>query len=162
MISEHHHTLTIDCPDRVGIVAEVSAFIAGRGGWILEASHHADRDSGRFFMRNAILASSLAGGADRFAEEFAPIAQRFDMNWRLSDSSRPRRIAILVSKLEHCLIDLLYRWRAGELRCDIACVIANHNDLRGDVASDERVVLSRLPDRESIMQAIRDFLGRGR
>jgi formyltetrahydrofolate deformylase len=133
MISEHHHTLTIDCPDRVGIVAEVSAFIAGCGGWILEASHHADRDSGRFFMRNAILASSLAGGADRFAKEFAPIAQRFDMNWRLSDSSRPRRIAILVSKLEHCLIDLLYRWRAGELRCDIACVIANHNDLRGDV-----------------------------
>jgi formyltetrahydrofolate deformylase len=133
MLSERHYTLTIDCPDRVGIVADVSRFIAQRGGWILEASHHADRERGRFFMRNAILASSLAEGADRFEQAFAPIAARFEMNWRLSDSARPRRVAILVSRLDHCLIDLLYRWRAGELRCEIACVIANHEDLRGDV-----------------------------
>jgi formyltetrahydrofolate deformylase len=133
MLSEHHYTLTIDCPDRVGIVAEVSRFIAERGGWILEASHHADRERGRFFMRNAILASSLAEGADRFVQAFAPIAERFEMNWRLSDSARPRRVAILASRLDHCLVDLLYRWRAGELRCEIACVIANHEDLRGDV-----------------------------
>jgi formyltetrahydrofolate deformylase len=133
MLSERHYTLTIDCPDRVGIVADVSRFIAQRGGWILEASHHADRERGRFFMRNAILASSLAEGADRFEQAFAPIAARFEMNWRLSDSARPRRVAILVSRLDHCLIDLLYRWRAGELRCDIACVIATHDDLRTDV-----------------------------
>jgi formyltetrahydrofolate deformylase len=133
MLSERHYTLTIDCPDRVGIVAEVSRFIAEREGWILEASHHADRDSGRFFMRNAILAESLAGGADRFSAEFADIAARYAMNWRLSDSAKPRRVAILASRLDHCLIDLLYRWRAGELRCEIPCVIANHEDLRGDV-----------------------------
>ncbi|MEI7443946.1 MAG: formyltetrahydrofolate deformylase [Burkholderiales bacterium] len=133
MLSERHYTLTIDCPDRVGIVAEVSRFIAERGGWILEASHHADRESGRFFMRNAILASSLAEGRDAFVAGFGPIAERFSMNWRLSDSAVPRRVAILVSKLDHCLIDLLYRWRAGELRCEIPCVIANHDDLRRDV-----------------------------
>jgi formyltetrahydrofolate deformylase len=134
MPAERHYTLTIACPDRVGIVAEVSRFIAERGGWILEASHHADRDSGRFFMRNAILASSLSDGPDRFAQAFGPVAERCEMDWRLSDSARPRRVAILASRLEHCLIDLLYRWRAGELHCEIACVIANHEDLRGDVA----------------------------
>jgi len=133
MLSERHFTLTIDCPDRVGIVAEVSRFIAERGGWILEANHHADRVTKRFFMRNAILASSLAGGAGAFAEGFEPIARRFGMTWRLSDSAEPRRVAILVSKLDHCLVDLLYRWRAGELRCAIPCVIANHDDLRKDV-----------------------------
>ena len=133
MLSERHYTLTIDCPDRVGIVAEVSRFIAERGGWILEANHHADRERGRFFMRNAILASSLPEGRDRFADAFGPIADRFEMTWRLSDSSVPRRVALLVSKLDHCLIDLLYRWRAGELRCEIPCVIANHDDLRRDV-----------------------------
>jgi formyltetrahydrofolate deformylase len=124
MLSERHYTLTIDCPDRVGIVAEVSRFIAERGGWILEANHHADRERGRFFMRNAILASSLPEGRDRFADGFGPIADRYDMTWRLSDSAVPRRVALLVSKLDHCLIDLLYRWRAGELRCEIPCVIA--------------------------------------
>jgi formyltetrahydrofolate deformylase len=133
MPSERHYTLTIDCPDRVGIVAEVSRFIAERGGWILEANHHADRDTGRFFMRNAILASSLPDGVDRFSAEFEPIAGRFDMRWRLSDSARPRRVAIFASRLDHCLIDLLYRWRAGELRCEIPLVISNHEDLRGDV-----------------------------
>jgi len=133
MLPERHYTLTIACPDRVGIVAEVSSFIAERGGWILEANHHADRDTGRFFMRNAILAESLRDGADRFSEAFTPLAARFGMDWRLSDAARPRRVAILVSRLDHCLIDLLYRARAGELRCEIACVIANHDDLRGDV-----------------------------
>lgn len=133
MQSEHHYTLTIDCPDRVGIVAAVSTFIAERGGWILEANHHADRESGRFFMRNTLLASSLAEGAAAFARDFESLATSFQMHWRWSDSARPRRVALLVSKLDHCLIDLLYRWRAGELRCEIPCVISNHEDLRQDV-----------------------------
>jgi formyltetrahydrofolate deformylase len=133
MQAEHHYTLTIDCPDRVGIVAAVSRFIADRGGWILEANHHADRDSGRFFMRNTLLASSLPDGAAAFIQDFQSIARDFQMHWRWSDSARPRRVALLVSKLDHCLIDLLYRWRAGELHCDIPCVISNHEDLRRDV-----------------------------
>jgi len=133
MLPERHYTLSLSCPDRVGIVAEVSRFIADRGGWILEANHHADRERGRFFMRNTILASSMPDGIDRFSGEFAPIAQRFEMDWRLADSAIPPRVAILVSRFDHCLIDLLYRWRAGELRCQIACVVSNHDDLRRDV-----------------------------
>lgn len=133
MLSEHHYTLTIDCPDQVGIVAAVSRFIAERGGWILEANHHADRDSGRFFMRNTLLASSLPQGAALFRDGFESVAQAFGMNWRLHDSAKPRRVALMVSRLDHCLIDLLYRWRAKELPCDIACVISNHEDLRADV-----------------------------
>jgi formyltetrahydrofolate deformylase len=133
MNAERHFTLTIDCPDRVGIVAAVSRFIADRGGWILEANHHADRESARFFMRNTLLASSLPEGAEAFGHAFGPIAQTFGMQWRLSDSAHPKRLALLVSKLDHCLIDLLYRWRAGELQCDMACVISNHEDLRADV-----------------------------
>jgi formyltetrahydrofolate deformylase len=84
-------------------------------------------------MRNTILASSLADGADRFVADFGPIAARWEMTWRLSDSAAPRRVALLASKLDHCLVDLLYRRRAGELRCEIPCVISNHEDLRGDV-----------------------------
>jgi len=133
MISERHYTLTIDCPDRVGIVADVSRFIAERGGWILEANHHADRDTQRFFMRNTILADSLPEGIDAFSAGFGPLAQRLDMRWHLSDSAKPRRVALLASRLDHCLVDLLYRWRAGELPCEISCVISNHEDLRGDV-----------------------------
>jgi formyltetrahydrofolate deformylase len=133
MQAEHHYTLTIDCPDRVGIVAAVSAFIADRGGWILEANHHADRESGRFFMRNTLLASSLPDGAAAFTRDFQSVATAFQMRWRWSDSARPHRVALLVSKLDHCLIDLLYRWRAGELHCQIPCVISNHEDLRRDV-----------------------------
>jgi formyltetrahydrofolate deformylase len=133
MRSDRHFTLTIDCPDRVGIVAAVSQFIAERDGWILESNHHADREHGRFFMRNAILASSLPQGPDALVADFESLARRFDMRWRLSDSDRPHRVALLVSRLDHCLIDLLYRWRSGELHCEITSVISNHDDLRADV-----------------------------
>jgi formyltetrahydrofolate deformylase len=133
MTAERSYTLTISCPDRVGIVAEVSRFIASRGGWILEANHHADRDTHRFFMRNVILADSLQGGAEAFHEAFGDIATRFGMDWTLADSARRKRVVVLVSRFDHCLIDLLYRWRAGELACDIPCVISNHEDLRDDV-----------------------------
>jgi formyltetrahydrofolate deformylase len=126
-------TLTISCPDRVGIVAAVSHFIAERGGWIVEANHHADAASGRFFMRNVMRSESLAQGVDAFRRDFAAIAQRFGMDWALAESARRKRVVILVSRLDHCLVDLLYRWRSGELACDIPCVISNHPDLRAYV-----------------------------
>ena len=126
-------TLTISCPDRVGIVAAVSQFIAERGGWIVEANHHADAASGRFFMRNVMRSESLAQGVEDFRRDFAAIAQRFGMDWALAESARRKRVVILVSRLDHCLVDLLYRWRSGELPCDIPCVISNHPDLRAYV-----------------------------
>ncbi|WP_085317069.1 formyltetrahydrofolate deformylase [Derxia lacustris] len=133
MNNEHTYTLALSCPDRVGIVAAVSRFIADRQGSIVEANHHADQDTGRFFMRNVIKADSLEGSIESFVTAFGQIASGYEMNWRLSDSRQKKRVVLLVSKQDHCLVDLMYRWRSGDLACDIACVISNHDDLRGYV-----------------------------
>jgi formyltetrahydrofolate deformylase len=123
-------TLCISCPDRVGIVARVSTFLAQHGGWILESNHHADAATRRFFMRNVVRADSLPFGPEALCERFAPIAEEFDMEWRLGDSNRPSRVVLLASKADHCLVDVLHRWRSGDLQCVIPCVISNHPDLR--------------------------------
>ena len=125
------YTLSLSCPDRVGIVAAVSNFLAAHSGWITEASHHADTESQRFFMRQELLADSLTLDIDALRTEFAKIAAPFDMKWRISDSARKKRVVILVSKQEHCLYDLLGRWQSGELDIDIPCVISNHETFRG-------------------------------
>ena len=128
-----HYTLSLSCPDRVGIVAAVSAFLANNKGWITEASHHADAEANRFFMRQEILADSLPFGIEALRDKFAPIAAEFAMDWRISDSARKKRVVILVSKQEHCLYDLLARWQSKELDIEIACVISNHETFRGFV-----------------------------
>lgn len=127
------YTLTLSCPDKVGIVAAVSGFFAQHGGWIVEASYHADTQSGRFFMRQEILADSLPFDVVGLREHFGALAQAFAMDWQLSDSAQKKRLVILVSRQDHCLNDLLHRWRSGELEVDIPCVISNHDDLRGFV-----------------------------
>ena len=124
----HNYRLIVSCPDRVGIVSRVSGFIAAQNGSIVEANQHSDLDTGRFFMRYDIQSNALS--ADAFRASFAPIADEFEMDWRLSDSARRPRVVIMVSRESHCLVDLLYRWSAGELDCDIPCVISNHEDLR--------------------------------
>lgn len=126
----HYYRLVVSCPDRVGIVARVSNFIAGQGGSITEANQHSDLTSGRFFMRYEVVAESLPLDAEGFRQAFAPIADEFEMQWKLTDTRRPQRVAMLVSKESHCLVDLLYRFTAGELDCEIPCVISNHDDLR--------------------------------
>lgn len=131
MPSARRFTLKLSCPDRVGVVARVSTFIAQHNGWITEANHHADAAAKRFFMRQEILADSLAFDFDELAERFAPIAEEFGMDWHISDSARKKRVVILVSKQEHCLYDLLARWHAQELNIDIPCVISNHETFRG-------------------------------
>jgi formyltetrahydrofolate deformylase len=131
--AEQTYTLTVSCPDRVGIVAAVSTYLAGKGGWITEANHHSDTTTGRFFMRNVLLARTLHGTLDAFRKDFAEIASRYEMDWSVSDSATRKRVVLLVSKFDHCLVDLLYRWKAGELECDIPCVISNHEDLRSYV-----------------------------
>jgi len=129
--STRRYTLSLSCPDRVGIVAAVANFLAEHNGWITEASHHAETESQLFFMRQEILADSLKLDIGAFRSEFAKIAATFDMTWRISDSARKKRVVILVSKQEHCLYDLLGRWHAGELDIDIPCVISNHETFRG-------------------------------
>jgi formyltetrahydrofolate deformylase len=133
MQSNQHYTLTISCPDRAGIIAAVTGFIAQHGGFIVEASYHTEQEAQRFFMRQEIRSDSLPFGAAEFAQRFATIAKEFDMNWQLSDSSIKKRLVVLVSKQDHCLNDLLHRWRSGELEVDIPCVLSNHEDLRSFV-----------------------------
>ncbi|QJQ94450.1 MULTISPECIES: formyltetrahydrofolate deformylase [Halomonadaceae] len=125
-----YYRLVVSCPDRVGIVARVSSFIARQGGSITEASQHSDLATGRFFMRYEILADSVALGIDELRTAFADIASEFEMQWALTDTARRQRVVLMVSRESHCLVDLLYRWTAGELDCDIPCVISNHEDLR--------------------------------
>ena len=133
MSTTHRYTLTISCPDRAGIIAAVSGFIAQHGGFIVEASYHTEQEAQRFFMRQEIRADSLPFDADELRRRFAPLAQDFAMNWQLADSALKKRLVVLVSKQDHCLDDLLHRWRSGELLVDIPCVISNHDELRGFV-----------------------------
>jgi formyltetrahydrofolate deformylase len=128
--TRRRYILSLSCPDRVGIVAAVSGFIAQHNGWILEAQHHADQEAGRFFMRQEILAESLPFGMGQLRERFTPVADQFNMDWQVSDSAQKRRVVILVSKLEHCLYDLLARWHSGELAIEIPAVISNHEVFR--------------------------------
>lgn len=130
MTSTRRYFLSLSCPDRVGIVAAVSTFIASHQGWITEAQHHADPLAQRFFMRQEIRADSLPFGIEEFRRQFTAIAEPFQMDWKVTDSTQKKRVVILVSKLEHCLYDLLARWRSGELDIEIPCVISNHEVFR--------------------------------
>jgi len=116
--------LTISCPDRRGIVAAVSTFLAQRDCNILDAQQYDDAETGMFFMR-VVFAPDSYGAAD-LREAFAEIGQMFAMSWSLRDPKVRKKVMILASKSDHCLSDLLYRWRIGELPMDIAGVISNH------------------------------------
>lgn len=124
------YILTITCPDRIGIVAAVTGFIAGHGGSVLEAAQHGDLTTGLFFLRVEVTAESLPFDVDQLRTLFEPLANKFSMEWRIQDTDFPVRVVLLVSREDHCLADLLYQWRSGDLQCDIPCVISNHEDLR--------------------------------
>ena len=135
MHSQRFYTLSASCPDRVGIVARVSSFIAEHQGWILESRYHSDGDNGdsRYVMRLEIKADSLPFHLAEFRERFRPIGEELQMTWKISDSAVKKRVVIFVSKQEHCLYDLLARWQSKELDIEIPCVISNHDTFRGVV-----------------------------
>ncbi|NRA83890.1 MAG: formyltetrahydrofolate deformylase [Gammaproteobacteria bacterium] len=122
--------LVMSCPDNVGIVAKVSQFIAQHQGSILEANHHTEKADNWFFMRNEITASSLPFSLAQFTQEFTPLAKELSMQWHISDSDVANRVILMCSKQSHCLTDILNRWHSGDLKCDIPCVISNHDDFR--------------------------------
>jgi formyltetrahydrofolate deformylase len=116
------------------VVAAVSNFIALHNGNIVDADQHvSDPPGSRFFMRMEVESQGFGLGRDEFDAAFSPLARQHGMNWRVRYTSRPRRMAILVSKYAHCLIDLLWRWEAGELDAEIPLVISNHPDLAAKV-----------------------------
>jgi formyltetrahydrofolate deformylase len=127
------YTLVVSCPDRVGIVAAVSRFVADRGGSLTESNHHTDVEQGWFFMRNVISAKSLAIDLKQFREQFAPLAAEHGMNWSVRDNAELQRVVLLASHASHCLADILHRWKSGDLACQIPCVISNHENLRSMV-----------------------------
>ena len=120
--------LLISCPDRRGIVATISDFVFRHGGNILHADEHADEGSNLFLMRVEFDPANFDIGLAEFAKHFSPIAEKFEMQWRLARSDYRPRMIILVSKYDHCLVDLLYRHKSGELVCDIPLIISNHPD----------------------------------
>jgi formyltetrahydrofolate deformylase len=124
------YVLTVRCPDRVGIVAAVTGFVASHGGWVLEAAQHGDLETGQFFQRIEVLAESLPFELEEFTERFGEVADEFQLTWSVTDTDVPKRVVILASREDHCLSDLLHRWRTGDLSCQIAAVISNHAELR--------------------------------
>ena len=116
--------LTLSCADRPGITARVTSFLFERGGNILEAQQFNDRMSDAFFMRVEFDPGAIS--RDAFRAEFAPLASELAMEWKLSLRDRPRRVLIMVSKFDHCLADLLYRWRIGELPMEPVAIVSNH------------------------------------
>jgi formyltetrahydrofolate deformylase len=125
--------LLISCPDSKGEVATIADFVYRHGGNILHADEHADEESGLFLMRvefdpNDFDIDLNDKDLADFGKQFTPIAEKFQMKWRLAQSSHRPRMIILVSKYDHCLVDLLYRHQSGELACDIPLIISNHAD----------------------------------
>lgn len=121
-------TLLITCPDQKGIVAAIADFLYRQNANILHADQHQDAENNLFLMRVEWDLSDTAITSEDFGRQFAPIAERFKMQWQLKLSQKRTRMAIMVSQYDHCLVDLLHRHQSGELACDIPLIISNHRD----------------------------------
>jgi formyltetrahydrofolate deformylase len=120
------YVLTLSCPDRPGIVAAVSALLFDSGQNILDAQQFDDIESDRFFMRVVFTGATNEHSVDDLRARFAAVATRFAMSFKLRDRSAPQRVMLLVSKFDHCLVDLIYRWRTGELAMIPTAIVANY------------------------------------
>ncbi len=120
--------LLVDCPDRKGLVAAIGEFLYRHNANILHADQHQDPERNAFLMRVEWDLTGFDFDLAEFPEKFSPLATQHGMRWRLERSDRPHRLALFVSKYDHCLADLLYRHQSGELACEIPLIIANHPD----------------------------------
>lgn len=122
--------LTVSCPSEAGEVAAIVAFLDQRGGYIDELAVFDDKSNSRFFVRcNFHIASGASLDIEQLRRDFTTVARQFDMSWQIHDVARRPKVIIMVSKLDHCLADLLFRWRMSELKMDIAAIVSNHPDL---------------------------------
>jgi len=122
--------LLVNCPDQKGVVARISDFIYRHNGNILFADEHGDAELNLFFMRIEFDSTDLYFPLPDFSRHFDPVAREMGMRYQIADMSYRPRMIILVSKYDHCLVDLLYRHQSGELKCDIPVVVSNHEDNR--------------------------------
>ncbi|MFN3586265.1 MAG: formyltetrahydrofolate deformylase [Moraxellaceae bacterium] len=127
--------LLITCPDKPGIVSAVSSFLYNHGANITDLDQHATApEGGTYFMRLEFQTPHLDLSRNVLAKTFGDaVATRYEMDWRISYAADLKKVAILVSKYDHALLELLWRWSRGGLPCEIACVISNHPDLEDDV-----------------------------
>jgi formyltetrahydrofolate deformylase len=123
---DRQFVMTLSCPDRPGIVSAVSTFLAHNGQNILDAQQFNDIETGHFFMRVVFNAADLAVDLAALQTGFTAIADRFGMDWQLRERAARRRVMLLVSKSDHCLVDILYRWRTGELEMIPTAIVSNH------------------------------------
>lgn len=119
------YTLTLQCADRRGLVADVAAFLTSRDANIIDAQQYHDPSNGRFFMRVEFEAGA-SESTDTLRVAFEPIATKDEMDWKLRAHSDKTKVLLMVSKFDHCLGDLLYRWRLGEINMDIVGIASNH------------------------------------
>ena len=119
------YLLKLSCPNQPGIVARVTAELFAKGGNILEAHQFDDTETGGFFTR---IVFNLGDEANigKFVDSFGPIAEQYRMDWEIRPRNEARKVLILVSKADHCLVDLLYRWRLGELQMNVVGIVSNH------------------------------------
>jgi formyltetrahydrofolate deformylase len=123
-------TLLMTCKDQTGLVYRISEFIYRHNGNVLHADQHIDFSTGQFFSRVEWDLEGFDLSRPELEQQFEPLAQSLGMEWELRFSSDRPRIAIFVSRLDHCLVDLLHRHSIGEFRGELVCVVSNHEDLR--------------------------------
>ena len=125
------HVLTLDCPEGPGIVHAVSGFLLDHGCDIIDNKQFGDRAEGHFFMRVHFASDGDASTVDALRSAFCPVGEKYAMNWQLERQGYKRKVLIMVSKFGHCLNDLLFRARIGELPIDVVGVVSNHTDHQG-------------------------------
>ncbi len=130
----HTARLLISCPDGPGIVAAVSGFLFERGANIVTSDQYSTHpEHGNLFMRTAFYLPELDSDRETFVQEFGALAERFSMDWQIAYAGEVKRVALMASREDHCLLDLLWRGQRGELEMNVVCVISNHDDLRANV-----------------------------
>jgi formyltetrahydrofolate deformylase len=122
--------LRLSCPDRVGLLSHISGFVAQHGGNLIEVHQFTDPAAGWFFTRMEIDTRTLAADLPALRAAFAPVGAELKAEWTIRTGANRMKAVVMVSKLSHCLADLLWRWRSGELDCEITAVISNHEELR--------------------------------
>ncbi|MCG6659774.1 formyltetrahydrofolate deformylase [Halomonas campisalis] len=136
--------LTVSCETGPNIVASITSYLSERGGYIYELSQFDDKVTGHFFLRTVFKTLPDSCSLDDIRTGFVDLADKFGLNWEMHEVNRPTKVLIMVSKFDHCLVDLLYRYHKGELNIEIVAVVSNHQDLQ-PIAEREGIPFVHLP-----------------
>jgi formyltetrahydrofolate deformylase len=163
--ADHTARLLIACPDGPGIVAAVSRFLFEQGANIVSSDQYSTHpEQGTFFMRSAFYLPTIDASRAAFEAAFGALADGFEMEWRIAYASDRRRVALMASREDHCLLDLLWRNRRGELDMDVVCVISNHELLRAEVEAlgvpFVHIPVTRETKAQAEQQALHEIAGR--